>query len=86
MKRSADNAEIRRRKRIRREVPPKGTKLVGRSRGRVYEAIIVESSTKPKRCVVRVQGREFLSLSGAARAVTGTSTNGWVFWKIKGES
>jgi len=72
------------RRRISRELPPAGTKLVGSSKGEVYEAVIVSSSGKPGRRAVRVQGREFGSLSGAARAVTGHAVNGWVFWKVPG--
>ena len=74
------------RNRISRELPPIGTKLVGKSRGQVYEALIIKSSTEPKRRAVRLQDREFLSLSGAAMAVTGHAINGWVFWKLKGKS
>lgn len=76
----------RKRKRISRELPPIGTKLVGKSRGQVYEALVVKSSTESERRAVRLQDREFLSLSGAAVAVTGHAINGWVFWKIKGKS
>ncbi len=79
-----DNRQTR--KRISRELPSVGTKLVGRSRGQVYEAVIVKSSTEPKHRAVRLQDREFLSLSGAAMAVTGHAINGWVFWKVKGKS
>jgi len=85
-KEGADNTQIRKRNRISRELPPVGTKLTGKSRGKVYEAVIVKSSTQAKRRAVRLQNREFLSLSGAAMAVTGHATNGWMFWKIKGES
>ena len=85
-KKSADNTQIRKRNRISRELPPVGTKLVGKTRGQVYEAVIVKSSIEPKHRAVHFQGREFLSLSGAAMAVAGHATNGWVFWKIKGKS
>ena len=81
-----DSRQTRKRNRISRELPPVGTKLVGRSRGQVYEAVIVKSSTEPKHRAIRLQDREFLSLSGAAMAVTGHAINGWVFWKVKGKS
>ena len=81
-----DNRQTRKRNRISRELPPVGTKLVGRSRGQVYKAVVVKSLTEPKRRVVRLQDREFLSLSGAAMAVTGHATNGWVFWKFRDKS
>ncbi len=83
---NAGNKQIRKRNRISRELPPVGTKLAGKSRGQVYEAVIVKSPTEPKHRVVRLQDREFLSLSGAAMAVTGHAINGWVFWKVKGKS
>lgn len=81
-----DSRQTRKRNRISRELPPVGTKLVGRSRGQVYEALVVKSSTEPKRRAVCLEDHEFLSLSGAAMAVTGHAINGWVFWKFKGKS
>ena len=39
-KEGADNTQIRKRNRISRELPPVGTKLTGKSRGKVYEAVI----------------------------------------------
>ncbi|MDD5511195.1 MAG: hypothetical protein PHI12_10350 [Dehalococcoidales bacterium] len=85
-KKSTDNRDIRKRNRISRELPSVGIKLVGRSKGQVYEAVIVKSSADPKRRAVSLQGREFYTLSGAAMAVTGHAVNGWLFWKIKSKS
>lgn len=83
---SSTDEQKRKRNRISRELPPIGTRLVGKSRGQVYEALVIKSSAEPKRRAVRLQDREFLSLSGAAMAVTDHAINGWVFWKLKGKS
>ena len=32
---------------------------------------------------VRVNGKDYASLSGAAKAVSGTAQNGWVYWGLK---
>jgi hypothetical protein len=79
-----DNKQTR--KRLYRELPPLGTKLVGKSRHQEYEAVIVKSSSNPKQRVLRVQDREFSSLSGAASTITGHAINGWIFWKSTSKS
>jgi len=80
------NTQKRKRTKIRRELPPMGTMLVGKFKGQVYNAEIVVSSTEHNRRLISIQGREFSSLSAAAVAVTGHSVNGWVFWKLKDKS
>ena len=32
---------------------------------------------------VRVEGKEYASLSAAAEAISGSSQNGWVYWGLK---
>jgi len=70
----------RQRKKIARELPPVGTTLTGRSRGQSHTAVIVEAEDLPAGRAVRYGDQLFASLSAAAKAVTGHSTNGWVFW------
>jgi hypothetical protein len=71
----------RQRKKIARQLPPVGTTLTGRSKGQSYTAVIVEAEDRPSGRAVKYGDELFASLSGAAKAVTGHSTNGWVFWR-----
>jgi hypothetical protein len=71
----------RQRKKIARELPPVGTTLTGRSRGQSHTAVIVEAKDRPAGRAVECGDQLFASLSAAAKAVTGHSTNGWVFWQ-----
>jgi hypothetical protein len=70
----------RERKKIARQLPPVGTTLTGRSRGQSHTAVIVEAKDRPVGRAVKYGDQLFASLSAAAKAVTGHSTNGWVFW------
>ena len=67
-------------KKIARQLPPVGTTLTGRSRGQPHTAVIVEAKDRPAGRAVKYGDQLFASLSAAAKAVTGHSANGWVFW------
>ena len=71
----------RQRKKIARQLPPVGTTLTATYRGRTYSAVIVEAKDRPAGRAVKYGDQLFASLSAAAKAVTGHSTNGWVFWQ-----
>ena len=62
--------------------PEIGAKLVGRSRGRTYEATVVGVRRNVGRVEIEMGGRRYSSLSAAAREVLGHQTNGWVFWGL----
>jgi hypothetical protein len=68
------------RKKIARQLPPVGTTLTARHKGQPHTAVIVEAEDRPAGRAVQYGVRLFASLSAAAKAVTGHSTNGWVFW------
>lgn len=51
------------------------TKLVARHKGQAFTATVV-------RRFRLADGREFKSLSTAAKAITGTSVNGYRFWAV----
>ena len=70
----------RQRKKIARQLPPVGTTLTARHKGQPYTAVIVEAKDRPAGRAVEYGDQFFASLSAAAKAVTGHSTNGWVFW------
>jgi hypothetical protein len=70
----------RQRKKIARQLPPVGTTLTARHRGQPHTAVIVEAKDRPAGRAVKYGDQLFASLSAAAKAVTGHSTNGWVFW------
>ena len=65
-----------------RELPPVGTELVGRYRGQEVSARIVANDDHHGASAVECRGTRYRSLSAAARAVTGTSVNGWRFWQV----
>ena len=70
----------RQRKRIVRQLPPVGTTLTAKDKGQPHTAVIVEAKERPAGRAVEYGDQLFSSLSAAAKAVTGHSTNGWVFW------
>jgi hypothetical protein len=71
----------RQRKRIARELPPKGTTLTATYKGQPHTATIVEAKDRPAGRAVKYGDQLFASLSAAAKAVTGHSANGWLFWR-----
>lgn len=71
----------RQRKKITRQLPPVGTTLAATYRGEPHTAVIVEAKDRLAGRAVEYGEQLFASLSAAARAVTGHSTNGWVFWR-----
>jgi hypothetical protein len=74
-------ATKRQRKKIARQLPPVGTTLTARHKGEPRTAVIVEGKDRPAGRAVQYGDRLFASLSAAAKAVTGHSTNGWLFWR-----
>ncbi len=71
----------RQRKKTARQLPPVGTILTARHKGEPHTAVIVEAKDRPAGRAVEYGAQLFASLSAAAKAVTGHSTNGWVFWQ-----
>lgn len=72
------------RKRKKRSLPSVGTVLTHRfslSTKQVIVATIVEAPQLPEGKGVKLDNKVYRSLSGAAQAATGTSLNGWIFWK-----
>lgn len=55
---------------------PHGTKFRATYKGRLYEAVVDDGA-------LLMDGKREKSTSGAARAVTGTSVDGWRFWECK---
>jgi hypothetical protein len=71
----------RQRKKIARQLPPVGTILTARHRAQPHTVVIVEAKDRPAGRAVKYGDQLFASLSAAAKAVTGHSTNGWLFWR-----
>jgi hypothetical protein len=71
----------RHRKKIARQLPPVGTTLTATYKGQPHTAVIVEAKDRAAGRAVKYRDEVFHSLSAAAKAVTGHSTNGWVFWR-----
>lgn len=70
------------RQKITHEMPPVGTRLRGKVRGReVYAEIISNPESKAGKSIL-FEGNIYHSMTAAAQAVTGYSVNGWRFWEI----
>ena len=62
-------------------MPPLGTQLRGRTKGNdVYAQVVSDPATKTGLGIL-FECKFYRSMSGAARAATGHSINGWQFWK-----
>ena len=69
-------------------MPEVGEVLVHRFRRRDGEARAEVVYVGRERRIVRVRmdGKEYGSLSGAAKAAAGTSQNGWIYWGLKNQA
>jgi len=63
------------------ELPPVGTTLTHKYKGRPHTAQIVKVEALPARRAVKYRNQIFTSLSAAAKAVTHYNNNGWTFWR-----
>ena len=79
-------ATERQHKKVARQLAPVGTTLTGRFRGQAHTAVIVEAKDRPAARAVKYGDQLFACLSAAAKAVTGHSANGWVFWRAAEKS
>jgi hypothetical protein len=66
-----------------RNMPPVGTKLQGKYKGRDYFAEVVEATTFKIGRGILFKGELFSSMSSAASKVRKQPTNGWIFWKFQ---
>ena len=66
-----------------RNVPDIGTQLQAEFGGRTYRAEVVAADAKAGTISLLVGKTVYTSPSGAAKAITGTDRNGWVFWGIE---
>ena len=74
--------ERKKRKKIKRELPPAGTMLKGRFKGIGYKARIVKDKNSSQGRAVKYDGDLFPSMTAAAKAITKQSVNGWRFWRF----
>lgn len=65
--------------------PKPGQTLVHKSprTGAEVVAEVVAVDEQQRKVTVRVGSQLYPSLSSAAKAITGSSTNGWVYWGLK---
>ena len=66
-------------------IPDVGEVLTHRFRRRPGEvqAVVLSVDRENRAVVVEVDGKEYVSLSAAASAISGTSQNGWIYWGLK---
>lgn len=74
-----------RRRRVVHQMPPAGTRLRGKTKGQEFHAEVVELSNGKAGVGILFKGKVYRSMSGAARAATGHSVDGWLFWKVAEE-
>ena len=69
-------------------IPAVGEVLTHKFRKRKGEAHaeVIDVDETMGKIAVRVEGKEYTSLSAAASAVSGGSHNGWVYWGLKKQS
>mgnify|MGYP001212033318 CR=1 FL=1 len=67
-----------------KKIPKKGQRLIHRFKDK-NEAVakIISVDEKTGKVAVKVDGITYPTLSTAGKAVSGYSTNGWVFWGLK---
>ena len=70
------------RQKVTRDTLPLGTELIGRTKGTDVHAEIIEDPSAKSVMRICFKSNIYRSLSGAARAATGCSTNGWKFWRV----
>jgi len=70
------------RRRIAHDMPPSGTRLKGRYKGRDEYAKVVEHAGTKSGIGIHYRGKIYSSMSAAAREATGQSINGWIFWRV----
>lgn len=74
--------EPRKRRRIKRELPPIGTRLKGKFKGIEYRARIVKDKKSSTERAVKYDDNLYPSMTAAAKAITKQSVNGWRFWRF----
>lgn len=68
-----------------KRMPQRGERLVHRYKNKEGEVVaeIISVDEKTGKIAVRVGETTYRSLSSAGKAVSGHSTNGWIFWGLK---
>lgn len=71
----------------RKAFPERGQWLQHKFRrgGEIVYAQVVHADPSSNEVHLRVNGTTYTSLSQAAKAVSGYTTNGWVFWGLKAQ-
>ena len=62
-----------------RKVPRVGTKFTRHFKGKTFTMTVVKT---PSGIGYKVSKNTYRSLSAAAKSITKTEVNGWVFWKV----
>ena len=70
------------RTKIKRELPPIGTALNGKSKGTSYKAKIVKDQSQTSGRAIKYDGKLYPSMTAAAKSITKQSVNGWRFWRF----
>ena len=71
------------RRSIKRELPPIGTVLNGKFKGKPYKAKIVTDKKSKAGKAIKYNNELYPSMTAAAKAITNQAVNGWRFWKFE---
>jgi len=72
----------RKRTKTKRELPPIGTALKGKFKGKPFTARVVKDKTNAIGRSIKYDDKLYSSMTAAAKAITKQSVNGWRFWKF----
>lgn len=73
---------VRKRRKIKRELPSVGTVLKGKFFGKPYTARVVKDKTNAEGRSIKYDDKLYSSMTAAAMVITKQPTNGWRFWKF----
>ena len=73
---------VKKRARIKRELPPIGTVLKHKFKGILYTGKIVRDANMATGKAIRYNNNNYPSMTAAAKVITKKSVNGWRFWKF----
>ena len=70
-------------RKVRESLPEIGMRLHSTYKGERYSAVVVSVNPSTGKVAVRMGRHEYPTLSSAARQITNTEVNGWVFWGVE---
>ena len=73
-------------RKIRESLPAIGVTLHSTYKNKSYSAVVVAVNPSTGKVAVRMGKDDYTTLSAAARQITNTEVNGWIFWGVESRS